>query len=129
MSGDTFEGIQRGHIEKVKEVAQRLIIILEEIIDLIHRDREISSESIKIAKEKALSAKKYLKDLKETVLDLGISNADDQVNIYREELQRYGSESIDDAITAWLLSEDKNNITDGLYMACYKIREFIRNLQ
>lgn len=128
MSGDTFEGIQGRNIEKVKEVAQRLIIILEEIIDIIHRDREIGSESIKMAKEKALCAQKYLKDLKETVSNLKISNADGQINIYREELRRYDSESIDDAITAWLLSGDQNNITDSLYAVCFKIREFIKYL-
>jgi lysyl-tRNA synthetase class I len=125
MSEDTLEVIENSNIEKVKRIAQRLIIILEDIIGIVSSDREINSENIKAAKERASNAKIYLNDLKENISNLSIRESNNQDNIYNEKLKKYNSECIDDAITAWILGINKESTADSLYAACYKIRELL----
>ncbi|NLZ49927.1 MAG: hypothetical protein GX895_14315 [Clostridiales bacterium] len=113
-------------ISKLEHYANKLILALEDIIEIISDCGEANSSTIKKVKEKYEVATNYLLDLK-SILDLYCKKyKDEDYNYYKKELEVYDDEYINDAITGWILNEPREIIIDNIFSICYKVRELLR---
>lgn len=108
----------------VKSIANKLILILEDIIEMI----SVNSDNIRGIKDKAQEAKAYIKELDETVIAISEHLSKDQSELYKREMNIYNAQYIDDVVTSWILNGSKTTVLDSLYTACYKIRELLKNI-
>lgn len=124
MDSNTFKENDSNNISALKETANKLVLVLEDIIEMITKN----GDCVKPIKEKAKQAKTYSKLLRERVTKVNGILPKEQWELYLRKIEVYNDQYIDEIITAWILNGAKDNILDSLYAACYKIRELVKNI-
>jgi hypothetical protein len=115
-------------VKKIKEEANKLILILEDMIDIILSSDDISSVSMRELKERTTDAKSYLNNLRRDLMDNNNLITEENYTMCKKELDRYDDEYVNDIVTTWILNGSKDVVMDKLYGACYKIREAVRKI-
>lgn len=116
-------------VKFVNEEAGRLILVLEDMIQIILKSTDINSVSIRELKERTIDAKGHLHNLRDKLINPQVSLPKETFDLCKKELGMYNDEYMDDVVTTWILNGSRETVMDRLYSACYRMRELIRKVQ
>lgn len=116
-------------VKFVTEEAGRLILVLEDMIQIILKSTDINSVSIRELKERTIDAKGHLHKLRDKLINTEVPLPKETFELCKRELGAYNDEYMDDVVTTWILNGSRENVMDKLYSACYRMRELVRKVQ